>query len=83
MLIFFHLLSTGFKLYMASVQFLVGTGPCSKTATHVGTIPKQLVLCGQKRDKIGSKGARGQDAGARQRQHKSPKLGMCLSHTSL
>lgn len=49
---------------MASVQFLVGTGPCSKTSTHVGTIPKQLVLCGQKWDKIGSKGARGQDTGA-------------------
>ena len=52
---------------MASVQFLVGTGPCSKTTTHVGTIPKQLVLCGQERDKIGSKGARGQDAGVLQR----------------
>lgn len=64
---FFHLLSAGFKLYMASVQFLVGTGPCSKTTTHVGTIPKQLVLCGQKWDKIGSKGARGQDAGALRR----------------
>lgn len=63
---FFHLWSAGFKLYMASVQFLVGTGPCSKTTTHVGTIPKQLVLCGQKWDKIGSKGARGQDAGALQ-----------------
>lgn len=52
---------------MASVQFLVGTGPCSKTTTHVGTIPKQLVLCGQKRDKIGRKGARGQDTGALQK----------------
>lgn len=52
---------------MASVQFLVGTGPRSKTTTHVGTIPKQLVLCGQKQDKNGSKGARGQDAGALQR----------------
>lgn len=61
---FFYLWSAGFKLYMASVQFFVGTGPCSKTTTHVGTIPKQLVLYGQKQDKIGSKGARGQDAGA-------------------
>lgn len=48
-------------------NFLVGTGPCSKTTTHVGTIPKQLVLCGQKWDKIGNKSARGQDAGALQR----------------
>lgn len=38
-----------------------------KTITHVGTIPKQLVLCGQKWDKSGSEGARGQDAGALQR----------------
>lgn len=67
MLIFFHLWSAVFKLYMASVQFLVGTGPCSKITTHVGTIPKQLVLCGQKQDKIGRKGARGQDTGALQR----------------
>lgn len=81
MLIFFHLLSVGFKLYMASVQFLVGTGPCSKTTTHVGTIPKQLVLCGQKRDKIGRKGARGQDAGALQRRTQSPKISMRWSPT--
>lgn len=81
MLIFFHLLRAGFKLYMASVQFLMGTGPCSKTTTHVGTIPKQLVLCGQKWDKIGSEGARGQDAGALWDTHKSPKICMCVSHT--
>lgn len=60
----FSLWSAGFKQSVASVQFLVGTGPCSKTTTHVGTIPKQLVLCGQKWDKTGGKGARGQEAGA-------------------
>lgn len=38
-----------------------------KTTTHVGTIPKQLVLCGQKPDKPGSKDAHGQGAGATQR----------------
>lgn len=67
LIFFFHLWSGGFKLFMASMQFLVGIGPCPKTTTHVGTIPKQLVLCGQKWDKIGSKGAGGQDAGALRR----------------
>lgn len=64
--ILLHLWSAGLKWYMASVQFSVGTGPCPKTATHVGMIPKQSELCGQKWDRTGNKEARGQEAGAMQ-----------------